>query len=1122
MHKPETLPAPIVDETSRLFDEIDDDARCDIIVSNLLFDDLFTSDDTLSVTHLDSVSVQSSQGTHQRIISNSRRQHSRGLVLANGLRSSKRYCNNNLEEYPLHLACQNGQIGVVGKLLHEFSSVTLEHDMNRWSPLHHAAWHGHHRIVELLLRSKRFSVNAVDNSHTSPLHLAALGGRVDVVRILLDCPDINVHAKNKDGKAALDFCRQNPSHDWQLCTELIEKFLQRPLEKIKICLADGSTIELELVSGPAETTVRQLHAQMKTRLRLPDEVSHVFGIWICSKSVRIQLNPDHKPVQFLLNWKRYASELTTIPNESSLRNPSSSSLSPSTLNTNSEDAQLWWSRDTLLKIEFEQRLRIPHVIHLLFLEAYQNYLLAYYPCTDEDAVEFAVLMMGINEKQLDDKLWENFFHNDQNNLSLLIPAEKLKRAGAMYWRRTILKRYKEVFIDDHTMQARSQLSLYLKMQFLNLAQNLTSYGSSFFTGEHEYRARRTSVFICVNDVGVHLINRVTKLQEYSFSYQQMTFTIETEAQSTLEINVKDNKNVDHTRLLNSASSANSKIFKNSIFSFSSSSSSSSSNKQSNKTDRPLTSSLSLSSMLTNSLSNNELQQRNHNRHTNISMMNGQTSLNAGTSVSETLHQVNGHLVNLYQAQTSNGSTINSLNVSASQSSAITKKRMFQVRRTFLLIVTFDVIFMVLLWIIYNQIKNITIDQAFINDVIKYSIKTSLFDVVGLSALRFILLIISYAILKWSHWIFVAFTTLGSTGFIIAKTCVFTISKTDKGFTDYGILIVSFILAWIEIWFFDYRVIPHERRLREALHHSDRHPLLASNSSRSVSPIPPSSHYHSISVSNEHLQSFYSPVPSVEGSDTEDANTGAIRDVRADSNLSQSLLYTPSSVIEDYDNVEDYEQQADETVQKVWRIFKDNESWVQEAVSSNGRDVVFAKDFPKWGKVFRLTTIVPGNRDDIAEILFERQEDMSKWSPTVNDCRILQVINRNLYISYQLTNEQAQGIIAKRDFVNLSTRRFIDDVAILAAQACVYPQMPPKDNCVRGVNGPTAYIIENNDNTTCRFTWLLNVDLKGWLPQYLINSSLATVQLTLAEALRNYLTKLIDLSSSGSSTGDIAT
>ncbi|CAF4274721.1 unnamed protein product, partial [Rotaria magnacalcarata] len=40
--------------------------------------------------------------------------------------------------------------------------------------------------------------------------------------------------------------------------------------------------------------------------------------------------------------------------------------------------------------------------------------------------------------------------------------------------------------------------------------------------------------------------------------------------------------------------------------------------------------------------------------------------------------------------------------------------------------------------------------------------------------------------------------------------------------------------------------------------------------------------------------------------------------------------------------------------------------------------------------------------------------------------ILEVINDDLYITYQLTNEQAQGFIAKRDFVNLTVRRFIDD------------------------------------------------------------------------------------------------
>ncbi len=56
-------------------------------------------------------------------------------------------------------------------------------------------------------------------------------------------------------------------------------------------------------------------------------------------------------------------------------------------------------------------------------------------------------------------------------------------------------------------------------------------------------------------------------------------------------------------------------------------------------------------------------------------------------------------------------------------------------------------------------------------------------------------------------------------------------------------------------------------------------------------------------------------------------------------------------------------------------------------------------------------------------------------------------NRSIFcllISCQLTSEQAQGLISKRDFVNLAVRRFIDDIAILAGQACVHPKMPPKD------------------------------------------------------------------------------
>ncbi|CAF3691678.1 unnamed protein product [Rotaria sp. Silwood1] len=240
---------------------------------------------------------------------------------------------------------------------------------------------------------------------------------------------------------------------------------------------------------------------------------------------------------------------------------------------------------------------------------------------------------------------------------------------------------------------------------------------------------------------------------------------------------------------------------------------------------------------------------------------------------------------------------------------------------------------------------------------------------------------------------------------------------------------------------------------------------------------------------------------------------SLRSVHSESSIIKSIS-GESSVI--FDNNDDYEKQADKTIDEIWKIFKDDNSWLEEAKSHNGLDIVVSKIFPKWGKIFRLTSTITGSHSNIVEMLFEHQEDIPKWSPTVNDCRILEVINNDLYITYQITNEQAQGFISKRDFVNLTIRRFIDDIAILAAQACHYSKMPPNNNCVRAKNGPTAYIVEKLDETTCKFTWLLNVDLKGWLPQYLINSSLANVQLGLAESLRNYISNIVDIELSYSS------
>ena len=41
-----------MDTVDKLFDEIDENERCDIIVSNLLYNDLFASNDEHTVTHV--------------------------------------------------------------------------------------------------------------------------------------------------------------------------------------------------------------------------------------------------------------------------------------------------------------------------------------------------------------------------------------------------------------------------------------------------------------------------------------------------------------------------------------------------------------------------------------------------------------------------------------------------------------------------------------------------------------------------------------------------------------------------------------------------------------------------------------------------------------------------------------------------------------------------------------------------------------------------------------------------------------------------------------------------------------------------------------------------------------
>ncbi|KAM6954694.1 STARD3 N-terminal-like protein [Aplochiton taeniatus] len=135
-----------------------------------------------------------------------------------------------------------------------------------------------------------------------------------------------------------------------------------------------------------------------------------------------------------------------------------------------------------------------------------------------------------------------------------------------------------------------------------------------------------------------------------------------------------------------------------------------------------------------------------------------------------------------------------------------KKGISDVRRTFCLFVTFDLLFISLLWIIELNVNG-GIPKQLDKEVLQYDYHASFFDIFLLAVFRFAALILAYAVCKLRHWWAIAITTATTSAFLIAK--VILSKLLSQGAFGYLLPIVSFVLAWIETWLLDFKVLPQE-------------------------------------------------------------------------------------------------------------------------------------------------------------------------------------------------------------------------------------------------------------------------------------------------------------------------
>jgi len=419
-------------------------------------------------------------------------------------------------------------------------------------------------------------------------------------------------------------------------------------------------------------------------------------------------------------------------------------------------------------------------------------------------------------------------------------------------------------------------------------------------------------------------------------------------------------------------------------------------------------------------------------------------------------------------------------------------RMSPVRRFFCLLVTFDVLFTGLLWVITVVVTGRDLEKAMRQQVLEYRITSSMFDTVMAATLRFAAVIICYAIFGVRHWWPIALTTAGSSVFLIAKVFKYQWVPNDYLTFDVTLVLLSFILAWGELWFFDFRVLPLETKAKELclmrqrqLNSGERAPLLNMTRSAMMERYMESAETVSVTGSNFYSIAAHTPAAS-DDEDDQHSETDFSTRVR-------SCQYMKNR----------YKPMSKDVLDKAWTTMTKSTDWKFHSESKGTGDKLETKMFNN-RKIFRLTTTLDIPARLLLEELFYKAEGSPKWNDLVTEIKVVQTLDSNTDVLYQVcANGLGGGVVSTRDFVYLRHWQLIDGVYVMSMASINHATVPPNPSFVRCEAGPCAFALRQSSTVPnkCTFQWLFNNDLKLSLPRFVIDKAVISSQSDFMNNLR---------------------
>lgn len=209
-------------------------------------------------------------------------------------------------------------------------------------------------------------------------------------------------------------------------------------------------------------------------------------------------------------------------------------------------------------------------------------------------------------------------------------------------------------------------------------------------------------------------------------------------------------------------------------------------------------------------------------------------------------------------------------------------------------------------------------------------------------------------------------------------------------------------------------------------------------------------------------------------------------------------------------IEEYKRKGKEILDTAWNILNSTDGWKLEKQTADGT-AVYSKHLPGFGKFFKLSGEVRFPPQRLLIELYNKIEQTPKWNPTLVESRQVQAVDENTDVNYLVTAEAAGGLVCRRDYVNLRSKGIRDGCYVSAGAAINHPNVPPHNKYIRGENGPNCWVMRPMPDAPdrCKFEWLLNTKLNGWIPQYIVESALTGGMLDFIKHINAYGQKLRD-------------